>query len=215
MTNKLKSFMKIILASDYTFLLNQGYALTGIPKHDMRIGYVTTASNVYTDKKFFNKVKQAMRDGGYIFEEIDIVGKSREGLMKFFSGKNVIHVEGGNTFYLLKAVRESGFDDVLQELLAQGKVYIGTSAGAYIMCPTIEVSTWHDDERFGVTDFSGLGYAPFVVYAHYTDEDMGEIKAHEQGLVYPLRILRDGQGILLEDGRDRFVGEGEEVGLDE
>jgi hypothetical protein len=30
-------------------------------------------------------------------------------------------------------------------------------------------------------------------------------------LKYPLRILRDGQGILVEDNKYTFVGDGEEV----
>ncbi|MFA5936306.1 MAG: hypothetical protein WC822_00300 [Candidatus Paceibacterota bacterium] len=36
--------MKLILGSDLSFLLKYGYALTGIPKDQMKIGYITTAS---------------------------------------------------------------------------------------------------------------------------------------------------------------------------
>lgn len=36
--------MKLILASDLSFLLKYGYDLTGISKSKMKIGYVTTAS---------------------------------------------------------------------------------------------------------------------------------------------------------------------------
>jgi len=36
--------MKLILASDLSFLFKYGYELTGIPKDQMRIGYITTAS---------------------------------------------------------------------------------------------------------------------------------------------------------------------------
>lgn len=32
-------------------------------------------------------------------------------------------------------------------------------------------------------------------------------------LKYPLRILRDGQGLLVEDGKYTFYGDGEEVKL--
>jgi peptidase E len=101
----------------------------------------------------------------------------------------------------------------LKELLNEGKVYIGTSAGAYIMCPTIEVANWNDNgrDRFGITDFTALNYVPFVLKVHYKDEMAEKIKENMKTLKYPFRILRDGQGILVENEKHTFVGDGEEV----
>jgi dipeptidase E len=200
--------MKIILASDMSFLLIQGYAHTGIPKEEMRIGYVTTASKVARDTDFFEQLKRMLTQESYSFEEIDIMGKSKEELKNFFASKNVIHVEGGNTFYLLKIIRETGFEVVLQELLNDGKVYVGTSAGAYIMCPTIDVAAWNENgkDRFGITDFTALNYVPYVVKAHYTEAAEELIRKNITTLKYPLRILRDGQGIVIEDGVSTFIG---------
>lgn len=204
--------MKIILASDLSFLLKYGYDMTGILKSKMKIGYVTTASKGARDKTFFEKVKNAMRENNISFEEIDIEGKSKDDMLNFFKNKNVIHIEGGNTFYLLKAIRETGFAEVLKELLSEGKVYIGTSAGAYIMCPTIEVANWNETgkDRFKLTDFSALNYVPFVLKVHYKDEAENLVKEKMKTLKYPLRILRDGQGIIKENDKYTFIG-GEEV----
>ena len=204
--------MKLILASDLSFLLKYGYDLTGISKSEMKIGYVITASKGSRDKTFLEKVKNSMIENRILFEEIDIEGKSKDEMFNFFKNKNVIHVEGGNTFYLLKAIRESGFAEVLKELLNEGKIYIGTSAGAYIMCPTIEVANWNETgrDRFGLTDFSSLNYVPFVLKVHYKDEAEKLIKEKMKTLKYPLRILRDGQGILVENNKYIFIG-GEEI----
>ena len=204
--------MILILASDLSFLLKYGYDLTGISKFEMKIGYITTASKVARDKTFLEKVKNAMRENNILFEEIDIEGKSKDEILNFFKNKNIIHVEGGNTFYLLRAIRESGFAEVLKELLSEGKIYIGTSAGAYIMCPSIEVANWNETgrDRFGLTDFSALNYVPFVLKVHYKNEAGDLIKEKMKTLKYPLRILRDGQGILVEDGKYTFFG-GEET----
>ncbi len=205
--------MKIILASDLSFLLKYGYALTGIPQEQMKIGYVNTAAKGARHQEFFATVKSTIKERGYNFEEIDIEGKSLAELRSFFADKNVIHIEGGNTFYLLKAVRETGFAVVLRELLEAGKVYIGTSAGAYLMCPSIEVSNWNDDGRdnFGVTDFTALGYVPFFLKVHYRDEYEEQVKENRGKLIYPLRILRDGEGILIEDGKDIFYSDQKET----
>ena len=206
--------MKIILASDLSFLLKYGYGLTGISKSEMKIGYVTTASKVTRDSTFFEKVENTISENGYSFEKFDIEDKSKDEMLNFFKNKNVIHVEGGNTFYLLKAIRESGFAEVLKELLNEGKIYIGTSAGAYIMCPTIEVANWNETgrDRFGLTDFSALNYVPFVLKVHYKDEAENLIKEKMKTLKYPLRILRDGQGILVEGAKYTFIG-GNETNL--
>lgn len=208
--------MKLILASDLSFLLKYGYELTGIPKNEMKIGYVTTASKGARTQSFFENVKSSIKENGYRFDEIDIEGKTKDEIKLFFKDKNIIHVEGGNTFYLLKAIRETGFDEVLKELIDSGKVYIGTSAGSYIMCPSIEVSNWDDTgkERFGVTNFTALNYVPFVLKVHYKNEAENKVKEKMTILKYPLRILRDGQGILVQDNNYTFVGDGEEVMFD-
>jgi len=205
--------MKLILASDLSFLLKYGYNLTGIPKDQMKIGYVTTASKVARDKSFFEKIKKAIKENGYYFEEIDIEGKNKEELKNFFKNKNIIHIEGGNTFYLLKAIRETGFSEILKELLNEGKIYIGTSAGAYIMCPTIEVANWDETgkNRFGVSDFSALNYVSFVLKTHYKNEMEKLVKNKMKNLKYPFRVLRDGQGILVKNDKHIFCGDGEEV----
>ncbi len=207
--------MRIILASDLSFLLKYGYDLTGISKDEMKIGYVITASK--GARNFSQRVNDviipAIKEQGYYFEDIDIVGKSRDELRNFFKDKNVIHVEGGNTFYLLKAIRETGFAEILKELLNEGKIYIGTSAGSYVMCPSIEISDWNDEtvDRCGVTDFTALNYVPFALKAHYTNEKEAEVKEKIKTLKYPLRILRDGQGILFENGIGKFYGDNPEV----
>lgn len=206
--------MKLILASDLSFLLKYGYNLTGVSRDQMKIGYITTASK--GDRgDFSRKLKYAIRDNGYDFEEIDIEGKTKEEIKNFFKDKNIIHMEGGNCFYLIKAIRETGFAEILKELLEAGKIYIGTSAGAYMMCPSIEVADWDDTGkgRFDVVDFTALNYVPFVLKVHYKDEAEKKVREKMKTLKCPLRILRDGQGILVEDGRCVFVGDGKETEL--
>jgi len=208
--------MKIILASDLSFLLKFGYDLTGIPKEKIKIGHITTAYKVSRNSlDFFKKVSETIKENGYDMEDFDIEGKTKEEIKSFFKDKNVVHIEGGNTFYLLKAIRETGFADILRELLNEGRVYIGTSAGSYVMCPTIEVSNWNSDgkDRFGVTDFTALNYVPFVLKVHYTDEKKGLVSEKVKTLKYPIHILKDGQGMFCENGICRFIGDEEEIKL--
>jgi len=205
--------MKLLLASNGKFLIEEGYKLLGIPQDKIRIGWITTASKGVEKLDYLERHKKAMRDEGYKFEEFDIEGKTENEILNFFADKNVIHIEGGNTFYLLKVIKEIGFEETLKKLLEKGLASAGSSAGAYIMCPTIEVSKFGRtaDRSFGLTDLTALNYVPFYIKVHYTDEMEADVRAMLKQFKYPLRILRDGQGILCEDGKYTFVGMGQEV----
>ena len=106
--------MKLILSSDYTFLLKYGYDLTGISKDQTKIGHIITATKG-TGKPFNPKYKMIIEENGYKLDSFDIEGKSEEEIRSFLSDKNIIQMEGGSTFYLLKIVRETGFDKFLKK----------------------------------------------------------------------------------------------------
>ncbi|MEI8130698.1 MAG: Type 1 glutamine amidotransferase-like domain-containing protein [bacterium] len=207
--------MKLLLCSDGDYAWKQGFEHFGISKNDIRIGYVTTASKGLPDQTYIDHYKKSMRMAGYTAEPFNIEGKSLDEMRTFFTDKNIVHVEGGNVFYLLKAVRESGFDIVLRELFARGIYYSGSSAGSYIMAPSIETATWKsgDKDRFGVTDFTALNYVSFLVFAHYKPEMEERVREKMSTTKYPVRVLMDGQAIFVDNGIDTFVGEGKEIHL--
>jgi dipeptidase E len=153
----------------------------------------------------------------YNFHEFDIENKSQKQIKNFLKDKNAVWVEGGNTFYLLKACRQSGFDQVITDLVKNNKIiYIGTSAGSYIACPTIEVSTWkrpgEEKPRFGITDLRAMNLVPFLIKAHYKEIDRPLLKEKIKNCRYPAKILKDGQAILVENGNYKLTGkEGEMI----
>lgn len=204
--------MKIILASNGQFLIEKGYQFFGIPKNDIRIGYVSTASKVVEDKTYIGRHKEEIQKAGFFFEEIDIEGKTEKELLDFFADKNIVSVSGGSNSYLLKVAREVNFGNILEKLFKNRVHYAGSSAGAYLMCPILEPALWGPGETFfGLKDLTALNYVPFLIKVHYKDEQEDKIKEIMKTLKYPLRILRDGQGIIVEDGQYTFTGEGEEV----
>ncbi|MBI2623828.1 MAG: hypothetical protein HYW65_04680 [Candidatus Liptonbacteria bacterium] len=58
-----------------------------------------------------------------------------------------------------------------------------------------------------------LNLLPFLIKSHYKDEFADLFREKVRYASAPVRILRDGQGILVEGDAYRFVGEGEEVKL--
>ena len=205
--------MKLLLASNGKFLIEKGYKLLNIPKDKIHIGYITTASKGVSSVEYIKLHKQMMNGNGYSFEEIDIENKTEKELRQFLKDKNVIHIEGGNTFYLLKAIKESGFDKIIKELLDRGIVYAGTSAGSSIAGPTIEFSS-HVPKGTPIEELKALNLVPFLFKAHYTDDKKEQYLEKIKSIKYPIKLLRDGQGILVEDKKYTFIGDGKEVKLD-
>jgi len=77
-------------------------------------------------------------------------------------------VGGGNTFNLLHHCRRSGVLTALAERARSGTRYIGWSAGTNLACPTIR--TTNDMPVIDPEGFDALGFVPFQINPHFTDE---------------------------------------------
>ncbi len=200
----------IILTSSGSFITDNNIDHI-LPKKitDCKIAYITTASNKVADKSYVEKYKQKMDGSNFSYTEIDIADKNETDLKKELVGYDIILVEGGNTFYLLKAVRKSGFEKIIKHLISNGVVYIGSSAGSYIACPSIEMATWSDRnyDRCGVADYTAMNLVPFLIKAHYTPDMKEMLKEKIKNIKYPIKILNDNQAILVQDKKVQFLGD--------
>lgn len=180
-----------------------------------KLAHITTASKTEENLSYLEKEKRIMKESGFDVEDIDIEEKTENELRAILKDKDVIYVQGGNTFYLLKHVRASGFDKVVKELLENGVIYIGVSAGSYIACPTIEMATWKHQDRntVGLTDLTALNLVPFLLSVHYKPEYKDILKEAILKTKYPVKILTDDQGLLVSNGEVKLVGKGEEITL--
>ena len=191
----------------------KNYFLSVLPKkkpEENRVAFVTTAA--YGESKnpaWMEKDRQLLRECGIKhIEDLDLKDKTKKDLERILSDKDIIFVNGGNTFYLLKWVRESGFDKVLPHFLKRGGLYVGVSAGSYIACPTIEQATWkhQDRNRVGITDFTALGLVPFLITAHFEEKYKVIVDQAAKSTKYPIVALSDKQAVLVQDGKVEVVG---------
>ena len=179
----------------------------------LKVGYVPTASQVVKDDSYAKKDVEIMERLGFQILEIDLVNDGPDEVAQKLSQQEVVYVQGGNGFYLLRYARQSGFINALVPLVNSGRlIYIGKSAGSYLACPTMEVHTWHSDKwnRFGVEDLTAMNLVPFLVQAHYTAQDDTAIK---QGLLksrYNLRLITNEQALVIQDDRVLLIGQGSE-----
>ncbi|MFA5925414.1 MAG: Type 1 glutamine amidotransferase-like domain-containing protein [Parcubacteria group bacterium] len=205
----------LLLASIGDYVIKKGLKLLFPDVSRMKLAWITTATKGAVNRENLEKHKRLLEKEGYNFTEIDIEGKNIGELELLLGGMDAVLVEGGNAFYLLKAVRESGFDQVVKKLLDRGVVYVGASAGSYVACPTIEMSTWkkpgEEKNNFGVTDLAAMNLVPFLVKAHYVPEMKEFLQEKIAKAGYPVKIITDEQAILVKDDIIELVGEGEEL----
>lgn len=213
----------IILTANGKFLYN--YSIdTYLPKPlaDCKIAYIITAATKMDEtgevekarlRDHIRRYKEKMDELHYHYTEIDIAGLSEQEVKTTLSNYDIVLVEWGNPFYLLQVVRETGFQKVMEELMKQWVVYIGKSAGSYIACPSLVVSTWSklSFDRCGVSDLTATNRVPFFVKAHYTPEMYDILNIHVQTINAPLYALNNDQALVIHDGQVELIGGWEEV----
>jgi dipeptidase E len=178
------------------------------PPRKMKLAHIVTAANVEGYKGYVDDDRRLMEQVGFQIADLDLVGKNRIELQALLGDKDIIYVQGGNTFYLLHHVRESNFDEVVKRLIDRGIIYIGVSAGSIIAGQTIETSVWRGVDRnvVDLTDLTGLGLVPFNIFVHYSPQYKELILREQPKSKRPLRILTDDQALLIQDGNVELVG---------
>ncbi len=124
---------------------------------------------------------------------------------------DVIWLAGGNTFVLRRALKQSGGDELLRELVGANKlVYGGESAGACVAAPTLLGVEFGDDPEIvpeGYADedvWDGLSLVPYSIVPHYESdwegyERMTEV-LEEAGL--PYKTLNDFQALIINGAQE-------------
>jgi len=170
------------------------------PTYQTTIAHITTAAAIFDRASWMEKDKKAMLKAGFQVEDVDITGKTEVQLRDLLNGKDIIYVQGGDPYYLLKQIKDSGFDRVAKEFVNLGEIYIGVSAGSYIVCPTIEMALWKKPKRnrWGLTDNeSAMNLVPFLVCVHFKSKDEEAIKKGMMTTTYPVKVITDNQAILI------------------
>lgn len=207
----------LLLLSSGRFLNNDLSKYIGKSLKDLKIAHVINASKGkgVNDLSYLDRTREVFKQNNCYFEDLDLDGKNEDELRNILKKFDGVFVNGGSTFYLLKSIRESGFDKVIKELLPQGFIYMGASAGSYVACPTIEMALWkHQDkyDHYGLTDLTGMNFIPFLMSVHYIPEFHDLLKEKTSNSGYLTRILTDEQAILVKDNETKLLG-GEEIKL--
>lgn len=186
--------------------------LIGKAPAETKIGFIPTAAHAEPgNKDWFLGQLDALRQYGWKWIDVVDIANSVINWQSRLMQVDVLFVSGGNTFYLLNAVRKSGFDKWLQKNL-QDKVYVGASAGSIIMTPSIEVATIPpaDDNFLKLKNLSGLDIVDVEIEPHCDQNRSSVIKKWAEK--YSRHIFAiDDQSALLWTQRGELVGCGDGI----
>lgn len=208
--------MRLLLISNST---NPGEPYLDYPKDNIRdfLGtrpvkalFIPYAAVTFSYEAYAEKVRERFLETGHDIDPINL----HKDPVKAVREASVIVVGGGNTWKLLKSIRDNNLIEPVREKILGGTPYIGWSAGSNVACPTI--MTTNDMPVTDPGSFRSFNLVPFQINPHYLDANpeghAGETR--EQRIVEFIEInpgihvvgLREGTMLLIENKNIQLFG---------
>jgi len=161
--------MRLLLISNST---NAGEPYLDYPKNHIkdflgkspvRALFIPFAAVTFSYELYESKVRERFNEVGH-----DIISiHNLPDPVKAIEDAPCIVVGGGNTWMLLKLLREKKLIEVIRNKIIAGTPYIGWSAGSNMACPTIR--TTNDMPVTEPDSFNSFNLIPFQINPHYLD----------------------------------------------
>lgn len=202
--------VKLILASELTAALPKIAEELDPVRKGARLLFVPTAAIgegwVPEDESHVDP----FRAMGFEVDRFDLVGRKPQEARKALSRSSAVYVCGGNTFFLVDHMRRSGFFGLVKDRIAEGLVYIGSSAGSVAACPDIGFAETLDDRsKAELSSDEGLGLVDFDILPHLDHPEYGGHVRRLYESPSPSGRMRlglcDGQVAVVEDRGFRVV----------
>jgi len=161
--------MRLLLISNST---NPGEPYLDYPKHRIKefLGdrhvkalFIPYAAVTFSYDDYELKVRDRFREVGHDVISIHHYTDPVKEVQK----ASAIVVGGGNTWMLLKLLRDNKLIEPVRKKVLSGTPYIGWSAGSNVACPTIR--TTNDMPVVQPSSFRAFNLIPFQINPHYLD----------------------------------------------
>ncbi|HDP73458.1 MAG TPA: peptidase E [Candidatus Woesearchaeota archaeon] len=120
-----------------------------------------------------------------------------------------VYVGGGNTFYLLKELRDSGFLPKLERLIKRNVPYYGGSAGAILCGKTIISSIFSDSNYVGLKNLEAMHLVrDYDLWCHYEPADNEKIQGFREAYSLDLIALPENTGLFVTEKEIEAIGPG-------
>lgn len=202
-------FMKLYLSSFRIPDVEKFCSFVGKPANKIKIGLVFNSKDYKPQEERDFKLQEHFdyyHGLGFEIKEVNLLDfESPKELESALLGYDIVWFNGGNTYYLRWAIKKSGAEKVIKNILDKGVVYAGDGAGAVIAGPTLEHYEIADDPSVApehITD--GLQLFDTALIPHWGSEEYSEVLGKlEKKLIddaYKTLRLTDDEFLMIEDG---------------
>jgi dipeptidase E len=186
--------------------------LLGKPFSKTTVALIPNAKDYYSKRAWdftINSRIEYMKGLGFNIEVIDLKDYTEEPALKNkLSNYDLIWAMGGNTFMLRYEMKRSGFDKIIQDLLNQGIIYGGDSAGALVAGLSINGIEAADEPGFAEEVMNnGMGIVSFSILPHADNSEFSEVVPTFKELHQDEEIieLNDSQAVIFKNGTHRII----------
>jgi len=125
------------------------------------------------DLSWVQEDRDGLNNNGFATFDYTIADKSHDQIKQDLTGIDVLYISGGNEFYLKEKANENNFGDIIHDLIAQGVIYIGTSAGSIIAGSNMSALQQLSDLEplKQPIDTTGFGLVDFTILPHWGSKD--------------------------------------------
>ena len=186
--------------------------LIGKPLTETSVALIPNAQDYYSKRPWDIKVGELvayMQKLGLHTEIIDLREYTHADELKAkLATYDLAWAAGGNTYMLRYEMRRSGFETIIGELLNQGMVYGGDSAGALVAGTSIAGVELADEPDFAETVINdGLSLVPFAILPHVDNPEFVQVMPVFRDMHKNTEIieLKDSQAVVFRDNDYRIV----------
>jgi dipeptidase E len=155
------------------------------------VTFIPTASKPEHITFYVEEDKKAFEQLGIEVDILHIDEQDSETIETTLNQNDFIFISGGNTFYLLQELRRSQADKIITQLINQGKLYIGSSAGSIVLGRDLEYIKAMDDvsKAPDLLATQGLGLINFSILPHFKDEPFADITTQILNDFYAQQVI--------------------------
>jgi peptidase E len=127
-----------------TQIRNRFLAMLEKPARESKVLFIPTAAIDEESQRMVERCKNDLLHAGILPQNITVY--DLDGLLTDEEAMtyDVLYFTGGNTGYLLRRIKETGFDAIIRKMVHGNKVYVGVSAGSIIAARDISTATCTD-----------------------------------------------------------------------
>jgi dipeptidase E len=186
-------------------------ALHLLQKKNPVLTYIPTSSYL-SEVEFNSFVKKFSRHKINRFIHFPVDVPFDDILLQEVLKSDLIHLGGGNTFYFLNYLRKTAMISRLRNFVKNGGVLTGLSAGAIMMCETIEMAGYPefdcDENSVNIKNLSSLSLVDFHFFPHFRNSPRYDkaFRSYTKRKDIQIYACPDGSGLVVKGSEMRFIG---------